>query len=686
MIRTKLHLVLSLAFFPALFTIMLFGNQPVRAKEIAPVQELNGAVTDCTLITEISQSECDGLVALFYSTNGPSWIDKTGWLVTDTPCSWFGVTCDESTPKKVNNIYIRNNSLSGPIPGEIGNLVNLTELNLGNNVLSGSIPTQIGSLINLTSLNLVDNQLSGSIPNSIGQLTKLTSLELTFNDLTGQLPEGLFQLSNLSKLFLGVNELEGDIPSVFNQLLKMENLDLSHNKFGNSIPAEIAELPNLISLVIRGNNLTGLIPSSIGGLSQLGWLDLSDNQLTGEIPSEIGELTNLRELSLGGNFLSGSIPVEIGSLQNLSTLVLRNNDLTGEIPKEILSLANFNTRLDLSYNELSGSIPSELGQLTTLYSLHLSNNQLTGEIPAELNGMVTLRELFLDNNQLTGSIPATIGDMDSLRVLSLDHNQLTGNLPSQFGDMDSLEYLYIQSNLMKGELPLALINFPNLVGFSYNETGLCAPRDASFQDWLASISYTGTWNCLATPTKTSPISNAFTKDTTPKFTWQKQMDGEKYQILVDNDSDFASPVLQATGLVNPYKTFTTTLVQGAFYWKVRAKDPGGNWSPWSTKWKFTVDTTAPGKPILVSPVNESKTTDRTPTFTWKAVTGAKYYQLVVDNNADFSSPVYTSPWGTTVSKTLGTALAPKPYYWKVRAKDAAGNISPWSGAWKLTIK
>ena len=62
------------------------------------------------------------------------------------------------------------NQLSGSIPPEIGNLSNLTYLDLRNNQLTGSIPPEIGNLTNLTYLNLQLNQLTGEIPESICDL------------------------------------------------------------------------------------------------------------------------------------------------------------------------------------------------------------------------------------------------------------------------------------------------------------------------------------------------------------------------------------------------------------------------------------------------------------------------------------------------------------------------------------
>uniref|UniRef100_UPI0030DDAFE9 leucine-rich repeat domain-containing protein n=1 Tax=Crocosphaera watsonii TaxID=263511 RepID=UPI0030DDAFE9 len=51
-----------------------------------------------------------------------------------------------------------------------------------------SIPPEIGQLTNLTSLNLWNNQLS-NLPPEIGQLTNLTSLNLWNNQVTNIPPE-----------------------------------------------------------------------------------------------------------------------------------------------------------------------------------------------------------------------------------------------------------------------------------------------------------------------------------------------------------------------------------------------------------------------------------------------------------------------------------------------------------------
>ena len=52
------------------------------------------AETDCTAVTEIPQAECETLLNLYNSTDGPNWAaGAEQWHVTNTPCSWQGVDC-----------------------------------------------------------------------------------------------------------------------------------------------------------------------------------------------------------------------------------------------------------------------------------------------------------------------------------------------------------------------------------------------------------------------------------------------------------------------------------------------------------------------------------------------------------------------------------------------------------------
>jgi hypothetical protein len=116
------------------------------------------AATDCTAVTEIPQLECEALVALYTSTDGANWSDSSdnNWNVTNTPCSWAGVTC---TTEHVTSIHRASNGLSGAIPTGLGNLSQLTALWLDHNQLTDSLPVSLMSLAGLGDFRFNDTNL-----------------------------------------------------------------------------------------------------------------------------------------------------------------------------------------------------------------------------------------------------------------------------------------------------------------------------------------------------------------------------------------------------------------------------------------------------------------------------------------------------------------------------------------------
>lgn len=86
--------------------------------------------------------------------------------------------------------------------------------------------------------------------------------------------------------------------------------------------------------------------------------------------------------------------------------------------------------------------------------------------------------------------------------------------------------------------------------------------------------------------------------------------------------------------------------------------------------KFTVETLDP--PTLLSPLDSALTTDLTPTFDWTDIDGAVSYNLLVDNNSDFSSPeIDTDPVVSTF--TPASDMGEGVYYWKVNTAGVSGS-------------
>lgn len=324
------------------------------------------------------QGDSVALVAIYNSTNGSGWKNRTNWM-TDKPIDkWYGVTMDVNN-ERVADLTLSNNLLSGSLPREIGNFSGIDNLSLRGNSLTGAIPTEIGNLVLITSLNLNGNNLAGEIPKSIGNLKQLQYLQLADNYLNGPIPSEIGALTNLSYLVLWGNKLTGSIPKEIGNLTGLEVLQLYANELTGEIPKEIGKLTNLSRIEMDDNQLTGSIPKEIGNLQNLGLLNLRLNKLSGPIPPELGFLANATQIELEENQLTGEIPKELGNLTSIEILILRTNKLSGSIPKELGNLKNITT-LSLRVNQLSGSIPQEFSQLTTLKSVYLSDNLLTGGI------------------------------------------------------------------------------------------------------------------------------------------------------------------------------------------------------------------------------------------------------------------------------------------------------------------
>ncbi len=386
------------------------------------------------------------LMALYEDAGGERWTDRTGWL--DPPAdvvaftaealeAWFGVSVDSG---RVVALTLPHNNVEGTLPEALGDLTALEQLHLYGNRLQGRIPAALGRLDSLRGLLLHDNALAGTIPSSLGRLAALEQLHLHNNQLTGSIPDSLGRLVHLRELWLYGNAL------------------------GGSLPTTLGQLDSLRGLLLHGNALVGTIPPALGDLVRLEDLWLQDNGLEGSIPPTLGQLDRLRTLLLHGNALTGTIPPALGDLVRLEDLWLQHNGL-------------------------EGSIPIALGQLDRLRGLLLHGNALVGTIPPALGDLSALRWLQLQHNALEGGVPSALGQLAHLERLQLEGNRLTGTLPDSLGELAALTHLYVHDNMLTGMLPQALRQLTALqeLFFGGADQALCAPVDAPYRAWLASL-------------------------------------------------------------------------------------------------------------------------------------------------------------------------------------------------------
>src|SRR6266536_1603422 len=230
-----------------------------------------------TVNAEVNQQDSLALVDLYNSTNGPNWNNHTNWLTKNTVSTWYGVTIKN---KRVTQIVLPMNNLTGSLPSSLSDLISLNHLELQKNQLIGSIPSSLGNLTNLGFIELADNQLSGGIPSSFGNLTNLGFLELTNNNFSGNIPSSLGNLKELAYLILRRNQLSGAIPSSIGNLTRLQNLQLQGNQLSGSIPSSLGNLTGLFWLYLSYNRLSGSIPSSLNNLSHLSNVNLRHNRFT----------------------------------------------------------------------------------------------------------------------------------------------------------------------------------------------------------------------------------------------------------------------------------------------------------------------------------------------------------------------------------------------------------------------
>ncbi|KAK4484660.1 hypothetical protein RD792_007249 [Penstemon davidsonii] len=130
---------------------------------------------------------------------------------------------------------MQGTSMEGPIPDAISQLRNLTELRISD--LNGprmSFPSLQNTRDNLEQLVLRNCSINEPIPVYLGDMANLTTLDLSFNMLNGEMPSSLQNLiiRRTHYLFLAHNSLTGEIPGWI--LDSRRNIDLSYNNFTRS--------------------------------------------------------------------------------------------------------------------------------------------------------------------------------------------------------------------------------------------------------------------------------------------------------------------------------------------------------------------------------------------------------------------------------------------------------------------
>ncbi|KAG7568096.1 Leucine-rich repeat [Arabidopsis thaliana x Arabidopsis arenosa] len=459
-------------------------------------------------------------------------------------------------PSKVHNLQFLDfsaNHIGGVFTNNIGRaLPNLVEMNGSYNGFQGQLPSSIGEMKNLSLLDLSYNNFSKKLPRSVltgcfslkylmlshnkftgnclprgTRFTSLLKLTIHNNLFTGKIGVGLLGSTRLSFLDMSNNRLTGAIPSWLSMLSVLEHLLLSNNLLEGTIPPSLVDLPYLSHLDLSGNILSGPLLSHMGVL----YLFLHNNSFTGPIPDTL--LEGLSILSLGYNKLSGSIPQFVNA-NDIRILLLRGNNLTGSIPRQLCHLSTIEV-LDLSNNKLNGYVPSCLFNLSSgeteqemfgaLYGIFFNLERFKldiykftfvveelvvqyktyGEIGIEFaskqryesytagrleyKGVLDyMYGMDLSNNELSGVIPTELGDLPKVKALNLSHNFLSSSIPSSFSKLTDIESLDLSYNMLHGSIPyqLNMLTFLEVFDVSHNNLSGIIPQGKQFNTFKES--------------------------------------------------------------------------------------------------------------------------------------------------------------------------------------------------------
>ena len=191
------------------------------------------------------------------------------------------------------------------------------------------------------------------------------------------------------------------------------------------------------------------------------------------------------------------------------------------------------------------------------------------------------------------------------------------------------------------------------------------------------ISYTIDTQPPAPPVIGAPVNGAWISSPRPVIAGQAEA-GATVALYLD-----AAPAgtMTADGSGTWTYPWPTDLADGAHSLKATAADAAGNVSQASAVVSFIVDTQAPAAPVILTPADGAITGSNRPVISGTAEAGAA---LIIDLDGT-ETAAGTANAGGSWSYLLPDVLADGGHAVKVRAKDAAGNMSPASATVRFTV-
>ena len=190
-------------------------------------------------------------------------------------------------------------------------------------------------------------------------------------------------------------------------------------------------------------------------------------------------------------------------------------------------------------------------------------------------------------------------------------------------------------------------------------------------EWSGARSF----NTISTVELDKPNNNSVNQNLDVLLKWKIISPLVSYEIEVDDDPDFGSPIYLATSDLE----INARLLKFGFqyHWRARALHPYDT-SAWSNVWTFSTVNSV----NLKTPANNAMNVSLSPMLTWDALTGITGYQVYVSSDDTFENLLLSevSPPAENFFSIPVVLNKETDYYWKARAVNGL-DTSGWSPVW-----
>ncbi|MCX6132216.1 MAG: FG-GAP-like repeat-containing protein [Ignavibacteriales bacterium] len=180
----------------------------------------------------------------------------------------------------------------------------------------------------------------------------------------------------------------------------------------------------------------------------------------------------------------------------------------------------------------------------------------------------------------------------------------------------------------------------------------------------------------------APTNGSLSNSVSLSLVWFGISGVDSYHVQVSSDVNFSVLLVDDTALVSTAKQVGPFQNNTTYFWRVRGKNAGG-YGTYSPTWSFTTIVAMSPQVTLISPLEGSAGIDINPMMSWNALSGATAYHFQLSTSSSFITLAIEDTAVLTTTRQLIGLQNGGSYFWRVRARNAAG-FGPFSPTWSFT--